>query len=370
MRLRDNISLETINKVSLFRIFALTAAIVAVAAGCLIILAPFMPAILLGVIFTLATWPAFSWLEKKLNHRTTLAATLMTLLLAVGFLVPLLVIANSLTGNFTKLWAALVTSIETSDGHPPGWVAELPFISDYALSFWEKYLSDMQTLSASLKENAREISDRLLIAGGIIGRGVIDLSLGVFIAFFLFRHGVQTAERLSALIDKFIGQFGQHLLEVSKKTMIGVLYGILGTAVVQAVLATIGFTFAGIPGAALLGLLTFFFSFVPFGPPLIWVPAAMWLFSESQIGMGIFMALWGLLVISMTDNIIRPYFISIGSNLPLLLVLLGVFGGILAFGFIGLFIGPTLLAIAYTVIIAWSNKQAVEAGIHDDTHDV
>lgn len=360
MRLNDSfINLDTINKVTLFRFLAMAFVIGGILAGCITVLGPFLPAILLAVIFTLSTWPAFAWLERRLNHRTALAAALMTCLLAIGFLVPMILIANSLTGNFTKLWSTLTTSLANNDGKPPEWVADIPFISDYALSFWNKYLADSQTLAQTLSDNAKPISETILTIGASIGRGVIDLALGVFITYFLFRHGVQAAERLSELTDKFVGQFGQNLLTVSKNTMIGVLYGIVGTAVMQGTLAAIGFTVAGVPGAVFLGLMTFFLSFIPMGPPFIWVPATLWLFSESNIGMGIFLFFWGLLVISMADNVIRPYFISLGSNLPLLLVLLGVFGGILAFGFIGLFIGPTLLALAYTLIIAWSNKQAV-----------
>lgn len=368
-RTLETINLETINKVTLFRVIALTSVIAAIVVGCLMILAPFMPAIILAIIFTLASWPAFLWLEKKLGHRTTLAAFLMTILLALGFLVPLILIANSLTDNFGRFWTALVTTIESSDGQPPTWISDIPFFSDYVMSFWQKYFSDMQTLSDGLRENAKALSDRALAAGTMIGRGVIDLSLGVFITFFLLRHGVQTAERLNALIDKFIGDFGKQLLDVSKKTMISVLYGIVGTAVVQGTLAAIGFMIAGVPGAVFLGLMTFFLSFIPMAPPLVWIPATIWLFSQDHIGMGIFMGLWGLLVISSSDNIIRPYFISLGSNLPLLLVLLGVLGGIIAFGFIGLFIGPTLLAVAYTLILAWSNKKVLIPA-HDTASDV
>lgn len=363
MRLHDTIHLDSLNKASVFRLLVIITVIVAIMVGCLMILAPFIPAIILAIIFCLSTWPAFKWLEQKLNHKTTLAAALMTCFLAIGFLVPLILIGNSLTENFIKLRTTLITSIQTNAGQPPEWVGQLPFVSDYALALWQKYLSDGQTLSQTLSHNAGLIYQKLIAAGAMIGRGIVDLSLGVFITFFLFRHGVQVAERLNALIEKFIGTYGQHLLDVSKKTMIGVLYGIVGTAVMQGTLAAIGFSIAGVPGGVFLGLMTFFFSFIPFGPPLIWLPATLWLFSESHIGLGIFLGLWGFFVISMSDNIIRPYFISLGSNLPLLLVLLGVFGGILAFGFIGLFIGPTLLAVAYTLIIAWTNKQAVRLEI-------
>jgi predicted PurR-regulated permease PerM len=368
--MNNAVDFSRISKSSFFRAIPLIAVISAIGFGCLAVLAPFIPAIILGVIFTLATWPAFVWVERKVNHRTTLAAAIVTTLLALGFVVPLILIANSLTANFSKFWSTLVSTIENSDGLPPEWVQEIPFISDYAMAFWEKYLSDMQTVSTALKDNAKAIYQHLLSVGTLIGRGVIDLSFGVFITFFLLRHGVQMAERLNALIDKFIGTFGQHLLDISKKTIISIIYGVVGTAVVQGTLAAIGFTIAGVPGAVFLGLMTFFFSFIPMAPPLIWIPATLWLFAQDHIGMGIFMGLWGLLVISASDNIIRPYFIYLGSNLPLLLVLLGVFGGIIAFGFIGLFIGPTLLALAYTLLLAWSNKTVPLSAANDAASEV
>jgi len=359
MRLSDTLHFDIQNKTTLVRLLIMITVIVGILLGSLMILSPFIPAIILAIIFCLSTWPAFVWLEKKLGHKTHTAAMLMTIMLAIGFVVPLILIANSLTGNFSKLYTTLITTMQNSDGKPPAWVSELPFVSDYATAFWAKYLSDTQTLSHALNSHAGVISQRLLAAGAIIGRGVVDLSLGVFITYFLFRNGVQVAERLSAFIEKFIGEYGQHVLTVSKNTMISVLYGIVGTAVLQGTLAAIGFTIAQVPGGVFLGLLTFFFSFIPFGTPIVWIPAVVWLFSESHIGMGIFLTFWGAVVIGMTDNVIRAYFISLGTDLPLLLVLLGVLGGIMAFGFIGLFIGPTLLAVAYTLIIAWTNKQAV-----------
>jgi predicted PurR-regulated permease PerM len=356
MRLSDNIGFDNIDKVALFRIITVSAVIVGILMGCLMVLAPFIPAILLGIIFCLAGWPSFVWMEQKLKHRTTLAASLMTGLLAICFLAPLILMANSLTDNFSKLYGTIIRTLQTNDGVAPEWISELPWVNEYAMSFWQKYLADTKTMSQALTANAGMISQKLIKVAGMIGRGVVDISLGILIAFFLFRHGVQVAERLQALIDKFLGENGQRLMNVSKDTIVSVVYGVLGTAAAQGSLAAIGFAIAGVPGAVFLGLLIFFVSFVPMGPPLIWIPVTAWLFSQGEIGMGIFMALWGLVVISGIDNIIRPYFIYLGSNLPILLVLLGVLGGILAFGFIGVFIGPTLLALAYTLVLTWSTK--------------
>lgn len=129
--------------------------------------------------------------------------------------------------------------------------------------------------------------------------------------------------------------------------------GVIGTAAAQGLLALIGFWIAGVPGAIVLGLVTFALSLIPMGPPLVWVPAAAWLFWHGEYGYGVFLVIWGFFVISGVDNVLKPYLISRGGNLPLVVVLLGVFGGILAFGFMGLFLGPTLLAVAYSLISDW-----------------
>jgi predicted PurR-regulated permease PerM len=133
-----------------------------------------------------------------------------------------------------------------------------------------------------------------------------------------------------------------------------VVYGILGTALVQAVVAGIGFVIAGVPGAGLLALLTFFLSIVPVGPPLVWLPAALWLFHQGSSGWAIFMLIWGLGVSSL-DNVVKPWLISQGSAMPFLLIFFGVIGGALTFGFIGVFIGPTLLAVGYRLVEEWGS---------------
>jgi predicted PurR-regulated permease PerM len=139
-----------------------------------------------------------------------------------------------------------------------------------------------------------------------------------------------------------------------------VVYGILGTALVQAVVAGIGFLIAGVPGAGLLAMLTFFLSAVPVGPPLVWLPAALWLFHQGSTGWGIFMLIWGMGVSSL-DNFVKPWLISQGSDMPFLLIFFGVIGGALAFGFIGVFIGPTLLAVGYRLVQEWFSTRGESA---------
>lgn len=150
------------------------------------------------------------------------------------------------------------------------------------------------------------------------------------------------------------GERAEYLLALAGSTVKGVVYGILGTALVQAVLAGFGFWMAGVPAPALLGLVTFFLSVVPGGPVIVWLPAAIWLYQGGSTGWAIFVVIWGLLVVGMADNVIKPILIGKNSDMPLILVMLGILGGAFAFGFLGVFIGPTLLAVAYTVLHDWT----------------
>src|SRR6266513_672958 len=154
----------------------------------------------------------------------------------------------------------------------------------------------------------------------------------------LFRDGESVAEQLGVITERIAGERGQRLLTLGGSTLRGVVYGILGTALVQAVMTGIGYMIAGVPGAGMLALLTFFLSVVPIGPPLIWVPAALWLFHEGSTGWAVFMLLWGVGV-SSVDNVVKPWLISQGSDMPFLLIFFGVLGGALTFGYVGVFRG-------------------------------
>lgn len=338
----------------LYRFIVGIAASVFILIGCMVILAPFLPAILLATIFALATWPTFTWINQKLRHKTALSAVLMTILLAVCFIIPLVIIGSSTADSFTSIYNGIESSLQGDASQTTDLLKQIPYLGDRAADYWLTLTSDKQKLGAIMQEYGGPTSAWLLKVGGDIGKGMIDLTLGVIIAYFFFRYGSRVAVRTTNLIETFGGERGQHLLTISKNTLIGVVYGMIGTAFAQGMLAAFGFYIAGVPGATFLGLLTFFVSFIPAGPPIIWLPVSLWLFSQGQNWQPIFLVIWGLVLVGTIDNVLRPYFISRGSDLPFLLVLFGVIGGMMAFGFIGVFIGPTLLALAYTLILGWS----------------
>lgn len=331
-----------------------------IAVGCFVVLRPFMAALLWATILSISTWPTFRRFERMFGGRTTLAAAVMTLLLALALLVPIGILGSSLADNFARFAAKVLSVFETGPPPPPPWVSQLPLIGAQVTEAWHYFADDTTRFAETVRTYVGPATEWLFGIGTKLGRGVLDLSLSVIAAFFFFRDGAYGAKRVKVVLEKVAGERGTRLLTVAENTINGVVYGMLGTALAQGALAALGLWMAGVPGALFLGLLTSLLSFVPMGPPMVWFPAAAWLISAGEIEWGIFMGLWGFFLVSTVDNVIRPYFISLGSALPLLLVFLGVLGGIVAFGLLGVFIGPTLLAVGYTIMREWSHSEELE----------
>jgi predicted PurR-regulated permease PerM len=289
--------------------------------------------------------------------RRTWAALLMTLAIALVLLLPFLVVGISLADNAKDLATSVQARLSAGPPDPPAWLVKVPVVGPRANAWWASMAWDGKRMSQALEGHIRPVLGWLVAAGLTFGRGLLELTLSILIAFFLYRDGAGAAEQLKAAVHRIAGDHGERLLELAGATVRSVVYGILGTALVQGVMAGIGFLIAGVPGAALLGLLTFFLSIVPMGPPLIWLPAALWLFSRGSVGWGIFMLIWGVGV-SSVDNVIKPWLISRGTDLPFILILFGVLGGAMAFGFVGVFLGPTLLAVGYRLIREWATQPA------------
>ena len=322
--------------------------------GCLVVLKPFITSLLWAIILSFSTWPLYSRLVGRLGGRRFLAPLLMTLLIALVLLLPFLLAGFALADDVRALATATRSWIQEGPPGPPEWLGSLPLVGETVADYWSELVADSARLRNELVRFVEPVSAWLLQAGVSLGRGLIELSLSVLIVFFLYRDGIGAGDWLKSAAGRLAGTRGQPLLDAARRTARGVVYGILGTALVQAMVAGIGFLIAGLPGPLLLALLTFFFSAViPFGPPLVWIPAAIWLFHQGEPGWGLFMLIWGVGV-SSVDNFVRPLLICQGTDLPFILVFLGVLGGMLAFGFIGVFIGPTLLSVGYQLLKEWA----------------
>jgi predicted PurR-regulated permease PerM len=337
-------------------------ALLLLAIGCFVVLRPFLSALLWAAVLCFSTWRAYGWCERALGGRRGLAAALMTALVALVLVAPLAVVVATLAESVSRLVAAVARLLEQGPPSPPLWVAELPAVGESLAAYWEGLAHDAPAFTGELRKLIGPAADLALGGGAVLGAGILELSLSVFIAFFFYRDGREVAARVSAIAERFAGPRAQRLLGVAGATVKGVVYGILGTALAQGLLAALGFWIAGVPGALFLGFLTFGLSLAPMGPPLVWGSAALWLLAQGAVAWGVFVALWGALVVSSVDNLLKPYLMSRGSDLPLVLVFLGAVGGVLAFGFIGVFLGPTLLAVGYSLFLEWSAAEAEARG--------
>ena len=327
-------------------------------AGCLLVLWPFLTAIAWAAILASTSWPALCWLDRRVGQRRVLSASLMTLLVTVVLLVPIVAVALALADNASEL--AQAAGNLAKDGLPdaPDWLANLPLVGQAAQHYWQPFAHDGQRLMAELEKLAQPTQAIVLTGGRVVAKGVVDVTLSVFLAFFFFLYGEALARRMTVALEHLAGARATYLLGIAQGTVTGVIYGILGTALAQGVLAAIGFAIAGVPGAVLLGVATFFLSVVPVGPPLVWGGAAIWLFQQGETGWAVFVAAWGFFIVSTVDNILKPFIISRGASLPFAIVFLGVLGGVLAFGVIGVFLGPALLAVGYRLLREWTTADS------------
>jgi len=381
--------------------------------GCFFVLQPFVTALMWAMILAYSLYPMQRRFTSWFRGSRTLAACFVTLVLTVVLAGPIVLIGFSIAQDGKDLATATRKWFMAAPAQPPEWIAKAPIIGDDLSGYWATFTEDrnrwMDQLEKEVKttaprpkivvENGSETivtdappikepvpdedpakdeedkkpasaqavallgqfivwaRDWLVSATVLVGRGVTQILLSAFLAFFLLRDADILAERLSVSVSRLAGGRGPHLIKVAGDTVRGVIYGILGTALVQALVAGLGFWIAGVPAPVLLAVLTFFFAVVPFGPPLIWLPAALWLFAQDKPGLCIFMLIYGTFCISMVDNFLRPFLISQGSKMPFVLIFCGVIGGALTFGLVGVFMGPTLLAVTFRLIEEWSAKR-------------
>ncbi|MDR1889097.1 MAG: AI-2E family transporter [Zoogloeaceae bacterium] len=329
--------------------------------GCLLVLFPFLAAMLFAAVICVTTWPFYARLHRMLGGRDTLAAVLMTLILIVVMLAPTILLSMGLSDAVHLLVNTVSPWFRDDASEIFARIGSLPYVGAQLAEYWQQ-LSSSHEEAQKLLQAVYEPTRRVAFASiALVGNGILQLALVIFIGFFFYRDGASIARSLQNAAARLSGALGGELLSLSRGTVTGVMIGIVGTALAQALVALIGFAIAGVPGAILLGMATFFLSMIPVGPPLIWGGAAFWLYSQGETGWAIFMVIYGVLIISSVDNFVKPVLISRSASLPILLIALGVFGGILAFGFIGIFLGPTLLALAQTLFLRWLRPPEAQA---------
>jgi predicted PurR-regulated permease PerM len=317
------------------------------------VLLPFVGVLTYAVILATATSGPFERLAHALKGRRKLAATLFAVVAAAITVVPLVYLSFSVADLVQVGQRWLSTARDTGIPDLPEWITGLPLVGTRVAAAWQDLQRDslgvLQHYQHELAVAGRWLLDLSL---GILS-AVVELLLGVIVAAMILAAGSRALRPVSDAAERIAGPAGLKLLDAARRAIRGVAVGVIGTALLEGVLAWIGFAIAGVPGAVALAAVTFFFAVIQVGPLLVWLPVAIWLGAEGQIGWAIFTGVWGVALLMTADNIVKPILIARSGQLPLLVLFVGVIGGLAAWGFTGMFIGATTLAILWTVLQAW-----------------
>jgi predicted PurR-regulated permease PerM len=325
--------------------------------ACLQIVRPFIGPMLWGSIIAVSTWPLYRRLIQRLGGRRKTAAVVMSAALLVVLVVPISLLVDSLAEGIAAVAALLRDLTNVHLPPPPDWLAGLPVVGSLLDEQWREAMVDLPASLEQLRPYIGTAAGWGLSWGAGLGVAVLQFLIAIVIAAILYVTGESAASVLQRFVARVGGAHHLGLIDVAAQTIRGVAAGVIFTAFIQGVLLALGLVVVGAPGPVLLGFLTFFLLVLQLPNFLIWLPVVIWLGYKGENGLAIFLFVWGFFVVSTIDNFIRPYLISQGAKLPLLLIIVGVIGGLLAYGFIGLFIGATLLGVGYTLFHSWLDEE-------------
>jgi predicted PurR-regulated permease PerM len=328
-------------------------------AACFWILRPFLPAIIWATTLVVATWPVMLRVQHRLWNRRGLAVAIMTLALLLVFVVPFWLAITTIIDNFDRIveWGTSVKSFKLPPA--PEWLAGVPVFGERAAQFWESIAaSGIEPLVAKAEPYAGGAASWFVAALGGLGIVFVQFVLTVVIAAIMYVGGERAATAAQRFGHRLAGERGKQSVLLAGQAIRSVALGVVVTAVAQSVLGGIGIAIAGVPLAAVLTAVMFMLCIAQFGPLPVLVPVVIWLYWSGESGWGTFLLVWTVVVGSL-DNILRPILIRKGAHLPFVLLLAGVIGGLIAFGLVGIFLGPVVLAVGYTLLQSWMAEDII-----------
>jgi predicted PurR-regulated permease PerM len=335
------------------RILLLVICIALLLVSSLWILLPFLVAVAWATMIVIATWPILLSVQRSAGGRRWVAVVVMTVLALAIFITPLLAAVSSLFDAAERSPAVLRDLIGRGLGPPPDWVASLPAVGGRIAEKWATLAAGgPEALVETLRPYARSAAASILALTGGAGAMLLQVLLTIVVAAILYTSGEAAARGVLAFAHRIGGERAEETMQLAAKAVRSVALGVLVTALVQSALAGLGLWVAGVPHPGLFTAIAFVLAVAQLGPLLVLMPAVIWLYSTGHAGWGTALLIWSIPVIAL-DNVLRPILIRRGVELPMLLIIAGVIGGLIGFGVIGLFVGPVVLAASYTLLRAW-----------------
>jgi predicted PurR-regulated permease PerM len=323
------------------------------------ILWPFLPATIWATTLVVATWPLMLRVQRRLGHRRWAAVVVMTIALLLVFVAPFWLAIATLSQNFERIvgWGNALTSFRLPPA--PLWLNNIPLFGDQIIALWQRVAdSGVTELAGKAAPYAGSAAGWFVGALGGFGIVVVQFALTVVIAAAMYAGGERAAAMVQHFGHRLAGERGRQSVLLAGQAIRGVALGVVVTALLQSVLGGIGLALTGVPFAAVLTAVMFMMCIAQLGPGLVLIPVVVWLYWSGHPGWGTFLLVWSIIVISL-DNIVRPLLIRKGAHLPFILLLAGVIGGLIAFGLVGIFLGPVVLAVAYTLLNSWMDEDPI-----------
>jgi predicted PurR-regulated permease PerM len=326
-----------------------------------LVLSWFVVPALWAAILAYVTWPAYAWLRRLLRGYAMSSALLMTLMLTAAFVLPLLWLTALLQAEFVVGYQSVSAYLAEGTHRPPEFILRLPWIGDHVQGLLNRFATDPGALRTQLASWAQQwLGDLGDLVGGV-AQNAVKLAFAVLTVLFIYRDGENLLDQVRRVLRRFLGWRIDGYIAAIGNTTKAVLYGLVLTAFAQGLLAGIGYWFAGVRAPVLFGAVTALIALLPFGTPFVWGSLGAWLLLTGKTLEGIGLLLWGTLVVSWVDNLIRPLVISSATHIPFLLVIFGVIGGLASFGLIGMFLGPVIVAVLMAVWREWLEDQRPES---------
>jgi predicted PurR-regulated permease PerM len=318
---------------------------------CFVIVQPFIGIIGWSVVMAVALFPTFDRVRLMLGGRTKSAAALMTLVFLLVFIVPAVVLSETLISG-VRLLAANLENGSIAIPMPSAAVRDWPVVGDRVADLWTLAATNLDALATQFREEIAGAGRWLLHQAASTGLGLVQFVVAVVLSGFLLATAGASSELSKRIARRVVGANGEHFAELAVATTRSVARGVLGVALIQSTLAGLGFLVVGIPGAGLLAVIALMLCIVQIGPVLVLVPAVIYVFSTASTVTAVVFAVWCLFVM-LIDNVLKPILLGRGVDVPMLVVVIGAIGGLLTMGIIGLFVGAIVLVLGYSALVAW-----------------
>jgi len=337
---------------------AIRIGLIALLAGWSIYIAsPFIGPVVWGVIIAIGSYPLYQWLQKKSGLGKNLTATLLTLAMLTLLIVPSIMLSSALVDEVKDISSYLQKGNELSIPAPPASVADWPLVGKKLHAFWAHAAENPKEALGEIEPQLKEVGKWLINAAAGTGLGILMFVFSIIIAGIFLATAAGGRKAAVAIFGRLTPNRGEELTQLSQSTVRSVVNGILGIAIIQTLLAGLGFLAMGIPGAGILALICLVLAVVQIDILIILIPLSIYAFSFAGTGAAIMFLIWNIAV-GLMNNILKPILLARGVQAPMAVIFIGAIGGLIAHGLVGLFVGAVVLVLAYTLFMLWLDERS------------